>query len=256
MISVVINTHNRKADLLVAIKSVQRQTYQPSEVIVVDDCSSDGTENIDFESLGVRYIRNSNNKGLAKSRQIGLDATGNEFVSFLDDDDFFSDDDKLKFQVGAIEEDSNIAVVCTNVIEFDGINLPKEKKVQWPENIKKHFLHRNGIIYPSTTLIRKSAFNAVGGFDSRFPRGIDSDVYRRLIFSGYKIKHIPISTVNYRIGRKDKITDNISKEGLRKDIDSNVLTLRKYLKHYLFSPVVLAKKIVLISKKTIRLIVQ
>lgn len=252
MISVVINTYNRKNDLLVAIESVKLQTFQYFEIVVIDDCSTDDTNEIDFESLGVRYIRNCKNLGLSKSRQIGLEEAKYNFIAFLDDDDYFSDKNKLDTQITYIKSDENIAVVCTNVTEFDGVNKPQDKLIIWPDNLVKHFLNRNGIIYPSTTLVRKSAFLKVGGFDYRFPRGIDSDVYRRLIFSGYQIVHLPQVMVCYRIGRNDKITDNVSKVGLKKDLISNFLTLRKYLKIYIINPVCLLSKLSLLAKRFIK----
>ncbi|GAA0827777.1 hypothetical protein GCM10009112_07320 [Marinomonas arenicola] len=252
MISVVINTYNRKNDLLIAIKSVKLQTIQCAEIIVIDDFSTDGTHKINFESLGVRYIRNCKNLGLARSRQIGLEEARYDYIAFLDDDDYFSDKNKLGKQIDCIKTDENIAVVCTNVTEFDGINEPQDKLINWPNDLEKHFLNRNGVIYPSTTLIRKSAFFNVGGFDYRFPRGIDSDIYRRLIFSGYRITHLPQSMVYYRIGRNDKITDSVSKVGLKKDLISNFLTLRKYFIIYLKNPDCLLSKLNLLIRRLIK----
>jgi glycosyltransferase involved in cell wall biosynthesis len=251
MISIVINTFNRKNDLLVAIKSVKEQIFKSIEIIVVDDCSSDGTDEIDFDSLNVRYIKNSQNLGLPRSRQIGLNEASYELVAFLDDDDYFSDKKKLEIQLSHIQADENIAVVCTSVTEFDGVKEPHDKIIQWPDDLKAHFLNRNGVIYPSTTLIRRSAFLNVGGFDARFSRGIDSDVYRRLIFSGYKIAFIPEPMVYYRINRNDKITDNVTKSGLKKDILNNYFTIKKYWVEYIKSPLSLIKKVWLMSKKVI-----
>ena len=256
MISVVINTYNRKNDLLIAIESVKQQTFNAIEIIVIDDCSIDGTDNIDFESINVRYIRNFENLGLPTSRQIGLNEAAYDFVAFLDDDDYFSNNKKLEMQLSQIQTDENIAVVCTSVTEFDDVKEPQDKIIHWPDNLRKHFLKRNGVIYPSTTLVRKSALLRVGGFDTRFSRGIDSDVYRRLIFSGYKIAFIPKSMVYYRINRNDKITDDVTKAGLKKDLLNNYFTLKKYRVEYIKSPISLIKKVWFMSKKVILLYIR
>lgn len=253
MISVVINTYNRKNDLLSAIQSVKLQTVVGLEIIVVDDYSTDGTDQLDFSGLDVKYVRNIMNLGLAKSREVGLNHCSFDFVAFLDDDDYYNNIDKLDLQYKLLINDESIAVVCSDITEIKDNSLTR-KKINWPSNLKAHFLLRNGIIYPSTTLVRKSIFFKVGGFDYRFPRGIDSDVYRRIIFSGYKIVHMPISTVTYRIEAIDKITDSVSYKGLKKDVISNVLTFKKYFLTYCKNPKELSGKSIQILKKTIKLL--
>lgn len=252
MISVIINTYNRKNDLLRAIQSVKSQTFNDLEIIVVDDNSTDGTEQIDFIALDVKYVRNISNLGLAKSREVGLNHSSSDLVAFLDDDDYYNNINKLELQHNLLKDNEMIAVVCSDITEIKGNNLTR-KRINWPSDLKAHFLICNGIIYPSTTLVRKSIFFKVGGFDYRFSRGIDSDVYRRIIFSGFKIVHMPISTVTYRIEANDKITDSVSYKGLKKDVTSNLLTLKKYFFTYFKNPKELLGKLIQIIKKTIKL---
>lgn len=251
LVTVVINTYNRKENLIKAIESVRQQEADFNiEIIVVDDCSTDGTDILDYQGFNVKYYRNKSNIGLAKSRQIGLELAENEFVSFLDDDDFFIDKKKLSIQVGVLENNDNLAVVCSNIYEVSDDSPDKKiKEISWPKDIYKHFLIRNGVIYPSTTLIRKSVFFKVGGFDSRFKRGIDSDVYRRVLLHGYEICHVRKPMVCYRVSGSDKITDYKTLNGVRNDLNSNVLTLIKYYPSYLTSPVQLIRKKISIIKK-------
>lgn len=255
MISVVINTYNRKDDLLRAINSVKKQSIKNLQIIVVDDASTDGTKELFVDDIGIKYIRNPTNQGLAKSREIGLTHCDSDIVAFLDDDDYFFDEKKLELQLEILKSNEDIAVVCTDIIEFDSLNNDKAKTIKWPKDIVKHFLFTNGIIYPSTTLVRKKLIEKVGGYDFRFPRGIDSDVYRRLIFSGYKICHLPILSTCYKVESSDKITDSISITGLKKDLASNLLTVRKYWSLYFKYPFVFAKKIFVILKKYIKILI-
>ncbi len=89
--SVVIPTFNRVDFVKRAIKSVLSQTYHDFEIIVVDDCSEDQTENtikkIVSTDKRVRYIRLEKNSGGAASRNRGVSYSLGEFIAFLDDDD-------------------------------------------------------------------------------------------------------------------------------------------------------------------------
>src|SRR5574341_762936 len=89
LISVVIPTHNRSGLLPRAIKSVLGQSYPHFEVIIVDDASLDGTQEV-VEALGngrLLYLRHTTNLGGSAARNTGIRAARGELVAFLDDDD-------------------------------------------------------------------------------------------------------------------------------------------------------------------------
>lgn len=88
--SIVITTYNRLNLLQRAINSALNQTL-PCEVVVVDDCSNDGTAEY-IQSLGSQIvsIRHSQNKGHAASVNAGVEASSGEWVKFLDDDDYLA----------------------------------------------------------------------------------------------------------------------------------------------------------------------
>ena len=76
LVSVCITTFNRKASLIETVNSILSQTYQNIEVIIVDDCSSDGTDIIIKKILSkkkkIKYIRHKKNKGLAAARNTAI----------------------------------------------------------------------------------------------------------------------------------------------------------------------------------------
>jgi len=232
-ITYVINTYNRKKKLINAIDSVIKQKEVNIHILVIDDCSTD----FDIKDLQniyckVEFHRNETNIGLAKSRQKGLDLCRTELIAFLDDDDELIDNLKTRRHIDTLRADKNIALVCSNIIEYNGEGY-NNSNIKWPVDLHRHLMRRNGIIYPSTTTCRKCYFIEVGGFDFRFKRGIDSDVYRRIIRKGYSIIYDPTPTINYLVDAKDKITDDLTVNGLYKNIASNSLTIKKYSKYYL-----------------------
>ena len=85
-VSIVISTYNRAQMLPRAIESAQ-QAGSDLEVIVVDDCSTDGTPELCARLENIRYFRLESNRGLANGRNVGIAESASEFIAFLDDDD-------------------------------------------------------------------------------------------------------------------------------------------------------------------------
>src|SRR5678816_2798547 len=89
--SVVIPTYNRAALIPATLESVFSQTYPHYEVIVVDDCSTDNTDEVmeSYVTAGkIRYLKNERNSERAHSRNVGLEAARGDFATLLDSDDF------------------------------------------------------------------------------------------------------------------------------------------------------------------------
>ncbi|WP_104498383.1 glycosyltransferase [Acinetobacter indicus] len=93
LVTVYIPTYNRVELLKRAVKSVQEQTYQNLEIIIVDDCSNDGTheylENLSKKDDRVRYFLKEKNSGACVSRNIAIEHATGQFITGLDDDDYF-----------------------------------------------------------------------------------------------------------------------------------------------------------------------
>ena len=88
-VSVVIPTYNRASLLKRAIKSVLCQTYPDFEVIIVDDGSTDNTEEVirSFDDKRVKYIKLKKNKGYPVALNKGVKTAKGEYIGFLDSDD-------------------------------------------------------------------------------------------------------------------------------------------------------------------------
>src|SRR5262245_57747116 len=87
-VSVIIPTYNRRDFIREALASVLAQTCQDFELIVVDDGSTDGTEEIVREFPGARYVFQEN-QGVSAARNVGAALSQGELIAFLDSDDFW-----------------------------------------------------------------------------------------------------------------------------------------------------------------------
>ncbi|WP_417212317.1 glycosyltransferase family 2 protein [Acinetobacter venetianus] len=236
-VTYIVNTFNREDKVFSAIDSIIKQEGVILDIIVIDDCSDIdiGDKINSLYGDSVTYIKNKINLGLSRSRQLGLELAKTEFVAFLDDDDFLIDNNKTKRHIDILSSNDNVSVVCSNV-KFVRGELYTSSNIDFPENLYSHLLKRNGIIYPSTTTVKKCHVLNVGGFDFKFPRGIDSDVYRRIVKNGYRIFFEKEETVCYQLEADDKITSYNTISSIKKDITSNYLVIRKYYRDMFLNP--------------------
>jgi len=119
--SIVISTRNRREDVLVAIESSLAQKYEPLEVIVYDDASTDGTaEAIQNRFPEVRLIASNVQQGYIAWRNRGFIDAGGEFIFSLDDDAYFTDPHTVTKAVGLFERHPKAAAIALPFIEPHG----------------------------------------------------------------------------------------------------------------------------------------
>lgn len=205
-ISVIIPTYNRKEELKRAIDSVLGQTMKPGEIIVVDGGSNDGTGLIlrEYARDGVKILMQTSN-GVSNARNLGIRESKNEWVAFLDSDDWWLPD-KLKKQVKFHTNSCHFLVSQT-----DEIWIRNNLRV----NPKKYHLKKGGYIFdlclkrcmitPSAVLINKCVFDDVGLFDEELPVCEDYDLWLR-VAKKYKIGLIKEKLVVKTGGHADQLS--------------------------------------------------
>lgn len=119
LVSIVMPTWNCARFIGESIESVRRQSYRNWELLVVDDCSADNTEEIvmSFGDSRIRYIRNAVNSGAAVSRNRALKEARGRWIAFLDSDDLWTAD-KLERQI-AFMMNNGYSFSYTNYSEVD-----------------------------------------------------------------------------------------------------------------------------------------
>jgi glycosyltransferase involved in cell wall biosynthesis len=212
-ISVIIPTYNRANLIEKAIKSVLKQTYQDFEIIIVDDGSTDNTEEIirGFKDKRVKYIKKyKKNRGISVARNIGIKIARGKYIAFLDsDDEWFPE--KLNKQIKILQDGSPELGVVYSIscyIDESGKNINKLRNSKKVEGyIYEDLLGKNYVGTPSTVLIRKECFHQVGLFDDLLNAQEDWDMWIR-IAKYYRFALIKIPLVKYRL-HPNQISKNL-----------------------------------------------
>ncbi len=182
-VTVVIPTFNRAAIVGRAIRSVLGQTCQDWELIVVDDCSTDGTEQAVrcFSDNRIKYIRHDRNRRVSAARNTGIRCAQGEYVAFLDDDDEWLPE-KLQKDVEAFRNsDPEVGLVYAGKMILDErgrvLKLRMETKSGW---VYDALLDGNFIGSPSRITVKKQVLDRVVGFDETFFNAEDYDLCLRV----------------------------------------------------------------------------
>ncbi|VXD22702.1 Glycosyl transferase [Planktothrix serta PCC 8927] len=204
-VSVIIPVYNGDRYLSQAIDSVLSQTYSNYEIIIVDDGSTDNTSEIIQhyvescqDSSLIRYIFQSN-QGVAAARNRGIEEARGELIALLDQDDVFLPK-KLEHQVACFEANPNVAIVNSGWRLIDHNNNKISDIEPWhnlPNLTLETWITRTPIL-PSALMFRRSAWQQIGGFDSRFNGVDDVDFIWRLALHEYSAIWLTEITVNYR----------------------------------------------------------
>lgn len=173
-ISVVIPAYNAAHFLPRCLKSVFAQTLSPSEVIVVDDGSSDDTAEV-AAKLGARVI-SKRNGGLSAARNTGVLAASTDWVALLDADDLWAPE-KLELQAARVREGT--VLVYTGIRVFDDNGVRQSCVASSPDQVRAMLRYCNPIA-PSSVMARRDVIEREGGFREDIRACEDWDMWVRL----------------------------------------------------------------------------
>ena len=228
-ISVIIPSFNRKNTLSRSIDSVINQSYKPSEIILVDDGSTDGTRDFILKTYpNIKYFSQSK-KGVSSARNKGIRESTSEWIAFLDSDDEWMPQ-KLEKQKKQLEKHSGIFISHTNEIWIrNGVRVNQMKKHQ----------KYGGYIFdkcldicrmsPSSVLIHKRVISDIGVFDETLQVCEDYDLWLRITSKYSVLFEKELLIIKYG-GHKDqlsKVKEGIEQfriQSLEKILTTNYLT--------------------------------
>ena len=179
-VSICIPTYNRKDYLKETLDSVFAQTYRDYEVVVLDDGSTDGTEEaIKKAGYPVRYYRQEN-RGEAATRNKLIGLAEGQFITFLDSDDLLMPD-AVGRMINAMEAENEEVIVYGSYLRIDenGNVCGRCKRKLYSGHITK-YLFQNIFVHSCGSMLTKKALEAIGGFNETLAVCSDYDLRLRL----------------------------------------------------------------------------
>ncbi len=229
IVSVVIATYNKGKHIENAIESVLNQTYKNTEIIVIDDGSTDNTKRIlepYIKNKKIKYIYQKNT-GSGSARDNGIKISQGKYLAILDSDDFWCDQDKIKKQVKFFEKHSDYVLVGGGIIK---INEKGEKvaKYIYPENDKdiRRLILINNRFAHSTVIFKKDSWKLVGGYCSEGDRSNDWNLWLKLGKIG-KFYNFQEYFTSYLEGKQ-----NTSSYNIRRNLKNDIKMKKRYRNDY------------------------
>lgn len=172
-VSVIIPVYNGEKYLAEAIKNVKNQEYQPLEIIIVDDGSTDGTAEVAAQfKESIHYVYQENS-GPAAARNRGLRIAKGDAIAFLDVDDLWSED-KLKLQANYLAANPSVKIVQGLIQQMKLSQLAVNNQPLFELAYQPYsYINLGSAIY------RKSVFDIVGFFDETLNYAEDIDWFIR-----------------------------------------------------------------------------
>ena len=211
LVSMIVLSYNQARFVVETLESVKAQTYKPTELVIIDDCSSDGSATVIenwLQKNGIvsTFIRHQKNQGVCKSLNEALAVTSGKYISMVASDDIWVPD-KIARQVKIMEsQPDEVGVLYSDAFQIDtvGNSLPDmyisakgSHLTEVPPRRLIGALLVNNFIPGMTTLVRRSCYDVVGLYDEDMPTE-DWDMWLR-IARHYSFVYSSMPVAKYRI---------------------------------------------------------
>lgn len=233
-ISIVIPCHNYAQYLPDCLASVRQQQIDETliEVIAIDDASTDGTWEVLQEVRDwpvLRTYQETTNKGYVYIYRLGMSLARGRTVVPLDADDLIVEPSALASQLAMLDAHPDTAFVHSAYVEIDGAG--RTTKVRRPDRrsgvvsgpVAFRRLLRGNFVQHTGTMIRRSAYEAIGGYDERLRNSIDWDLWLRLA-KRYDVAYLREPLYAYRI-HGENMHQRVSRPGSHAQILKEVFSV-------------------------------
>jgi len=184
-----------------AVRSVLAQTFASFELLIIDDGSTDGTQDClnDFADARIRVVRNDSNEGLTRSLRRGVSLARGKYIARLDADDVALPG-RLEQQVRFLDDHDDVIIVGGGCVLMDEAGKPfaiqrqpeNDLTIRWVSLLINPFVH-------STVMVRQRTLCEHGlNYDEAFDTAQDYDLWTRLIQHG-KGANLPTPLIRYRV---------------------------------------------------------
>ncbi len=244
LVSFLIPTYNRSDLLQQAIDSILSQSYKNTEIIIIDDASTDDTKNMinsQFKDK-VRYYKNDVNRGVAYSRNLGLSYATGKYIGLLDSDDLLWEHNCVDIAIDILERDPEIGIFTSDVycIDLKGNRIYEKtffqttidhRDIKLSSGIKDFeyvFLHG---IHSCGAIFRKEITEYIGFLKTDYKIDWDEDFFLRIAaHDKFKIYFHNAPLAAYRV-HNNSFSANLSKLYMEKiKVRYDIIKSNRHLK--------------------------
>jgi glycosyltransferase involved in cell wall biosynthesis len=198
-VSVIIPIYNGSKYLATTLETVLAQSYPLHEIIVIDDGSTDSSPAI-LSSYGGRLrVTRQSNRGIAATRNIGLQQTSGELITFIDQDDLWPLD-RTKVLVEALQADPTAQVAAGQVEMLYERARPPHPLDNFDTTFREFFV--------GSLLVRKELFNILGPFQTGLGYADDVDFMIRRREAKTPTVYVDHVTLRYRLHEENTSRDH------------------------------------------------
>jgi glycosyltransferase involved in cell wall biosynthesis len=242
LVCIMMPVFNAELTLELAINSLKAQTYSNWICIIVNDGSTDKTKSIleNINDTRFRVIHLDKNKGRGNARQVCMDNSVGEYITFLDSDDFYHPE-KIQVQVNAFRNNINIALVCCGVLTFSSeYNVRSTRGGKYAGQIIEYNQFDSLLFFSPSVMIKRSKAITLK-YNPILNAAEDIDYFGRYLFGE---KYFVIGNVYYYYREDESIP-------IKKFISYYSYTLLYYLISLSSPSVMLLQKILVATFKLI-----
>lgn len=229
-LAVIIPNYNKERYIEKCLKSVLKQTLQPNQIIIVDDCSSDGSRDI------IRTLAEQNqrivpvflkeNRGVSNARNVGVEYANTKYITFLDSDDFYFNPNKLENEMMILSDKGDMALAYSKTVKVNEsgeiINTGLADWRYLSGAVSKALIanYKGFSTLPRDYTMTRSVFLRYGGYEPNRALYEDFELSLKLACAGVSFWYTGEMGTSYRAvsgGLSDKKKDTLKKEflGLR-----------------------------------------
>ena len=230
LVSIILPVYNRAHVVSHAINSVLNQTYENFELIIVDDGSIDSSVEVikSFKDDRIKLISNKINKGVSKSRNIGLENAQGVYIAYLDSDNTW-ESEYLETIVGSFYRLPDADAVYCGQYLYHRFSDKNPFGIRFG-SMNKSLLNNLNSIDMNCFCHKKEIYDDMGGFDEELKRFVDWDLILR-INSKYNIYSVPVLLSNYYLNNVSNRISTVEDEDLSYNAIKNKITLYNVKSH-------------------------
>ncbi len=207
LVSVVILNWNRKDDLKETLESVSHQTYNNFEIIVVDNGSTDGSdEMMEHDFPNSRLIKLERNTGIA-GYNVGMQNSQGRYIAVLDND-VILEAHWLARAVEELDKDAQLGIIAGRVLNY----YTKEESAFWSYGLGDDWVDKEfytTVFIGCSAMIKREVFDKVGGYPEDYFFYYNEDVMAaKTVNAGYSIKYMPNILCYHKLSLKQRPRKN------------------------------------------------